>query len=433
MSDVIVIGAGMAGVAAARELARAGVSVSVVEGGDRIGGRVYTVRDFCAAPVEGGAEFIHGGGARTWPDVRAAGLAVRPWRPARHALFDIGHGAHRLPVVLAHPEIWPVFTILRHLGRVVPPDVSARAFIEGRGYRGRARTMAEMVLTAHLPGSIDEVGVLGLVEDGVLRLENGVNYRLADGYDRLIAFIAEGLQIEHGFTVQAVEWTPDAVLVRAADGRERAARAAVCTLPVGVLQSGTVRFMPELPEGKRAALQAMVMGPVLKLLLRFEERFWPKRLATLGCGVGPVTLYWPVFHGLDGHPPVLNAYCTGPRARALGQLSEEEASAAVMQDLHRQFPKAAPKLVAYRRIDWASNALARGGYTFLRPNGTGARAHLAAADTGALFWAGSATAAAPIAATVEAAFVSGVRAAAAVRDYLEGRRPSARCGNPSVG
>jgi polyamine oxidase len=75
--DVIVIGAGMAGVTAARALARAGATVCVVDGNDRIGGRIYTVRDFCGKPVEGGAEFIHGVGAETWPCVRAHTRATR--------------------------------------------------------------------------------------------------------------------------------------------------------------------------------------------------------------------------------------------------------------------------------------------------------------------------------------------------------------------
>ena len=70
MKDVVVIGAGMAGVTAARELTRAGLSVCVLEARDRVGGRVHSVRDFCDEPVEGGAEFIHGSDAHTWPDVK---------------------------------------------------------------------------------------------------------------------------------------------------------------------------------------------------------------------------------------------------------------------------------------------------------------------------------------------------------------------------
>ena len=77
MADVIVIGAGMAGATAARALARSGLSTCIVEGRDRVGGRIQTVRDFCGAPVEAGAEFIHGVGAETWPD-RGHGTKCRP-------------------------------------------------------------------------------------------------------------------------------------------------------------------------------------------------------------------------------------------------------------------------------------------------------------------------------------------------------------------
>jgi monoamine oxidase len=419
MADVIVIGAGMAGVTAARELARAGVSVRVVEGNDRIGGRIYSIRDFCGEPVEGGAEFVHGLGAETWPDVRAAGLSVRPCRSTRGTMFNIGHGAHWLPFILLHPGVWPAFTILRQLRRHQPPDLSAREFVERHGYRGRARTMAQMALTAHLPGSVDEVGVLGLVEDGVLKIETGVNHRITDGYDRLVEYIARGIDIQRGFTVQAIQWGAAGVAIRATDGRELSARAAICTLPVGVLKSGAVRFVPELPESKRGALRHLEMGPVVKILLRFEERFWPRWLALLACGTGPITLYWPVFYGAEDKPPVLTAYSTGPRAAALGKVSEEEAAMVAVEDLRAQFPKASPRLVAFRRIDWAADPLACGGYTFLRPGGSGARVRLAAADTGALFWAGSATATRTIAATVEGAFVSGLRTAEEVSRFLQ--------------
>jgi monoamine oxidase len=419
--DVIVIGAGTAGVTAARELARTGFSVTVVEGRSRVGGRVYSLRDFCGEPVEGGAELIHGVGAATWPEVCAAGVSVRPC-PASRTLFNLGGATRWLPWLLLHPGVWPSFTILRAVARLEPPDLSAREFIERRHYRGRARLMAEMVLTAHLPGSLDEVGVLGLVGDGVLALETGVNHRVVEGYDRVLACMAQGLDIRFGFAVERIEWSAKRVAVCSAAGEELAAPAAVCTLPVGVLQSGRPQFVPGLPEGKRSALAHMVMGPVCKLLMQFSEPFWPRWAAMIGCGVGPVTLYWPVFWGVDDKPAVLIAYCTGPRAAALGRVGESTAADIVLRDLARLFPHADPRrrLVAYRRVDWTTDPFSLGGYTFLRPGGVGARARLAAADTGALFWAGSATERQPKAATVEAAYLSGLRAAREVRAAMEG-------------
>lgn len=420
--DAVVIGAGMAGVTAARELTRAGLSVAVVEGGQRVGGRIRSVRDFCEGAVEGGAEFIHGTRALTWPEVRRCGLAVRPCPLVRHTMLNLGGSTRWLPWALLHPQIWPSLRIFHAIQRLSEgPDLSALEFVEARGFRGRARAVAEMTLASHLPGTLDEIGMHGLLDDGVLALESGLNHRVVDGYDRLPAAIARGLDLRFGFVVNSVAWGGDGVTVVSEDGEAITGRCAICTLPVGVLQSGTVRFLPPLPAAKRAALAALRMGPVTKVLLRFDEPFWPSWLALLGCATGPVTLYWPVFYraGLES-PPVLVAYCTGRRAALLSRVGAEEAVEIVLTDLARHFPGLDPhrRLRAARRIDWQADPLARGGYTLLQPGGAGARARLAAPDTGSLFWAGSATASRPIAASVEAAYASGLRAAAEVLAWL---------------
>ncbi|MFN7951513.1 MAG: NAD(P)/FAD-dependent oxidoreductase [bacterium] len=427
MLDAVVIGAGMAGITAARELARQGLSVRVLEARDRVGGRVWSIRDLADDPIEAGAEFVHGVGAATWPEVRAAGVGTRPTPNMRGFMFNVGGKTNWLPLILLHPEIWPTFPILQQIRRVRPPDITGREFLDRKGYRGRGRALASMVLTAHLPASIDEVGLLGLVDDGVVHLESGVNHRVAGGYDAVIQFMGKELEITHGFAVDSVRWARERVTVRSTAGEEIQARTAITTLPVGVLKSGRIRFEPELPESKRSALDRLVMGPVSKILLAFREPFWPDALNTLACAVGPVTLFWNVFYGAGRRPPVLTAYFTGPRAAHVASLGDDAALELVLADLVRHFPKARPRelLSGFRRIDWSNDPFACGGYTFLRPGGVGARKDLAAPNTGALFWAGSATESTPIAATVEAAYLSGKRAALQALALSSNQVPSA--------
>lgn len=422
-ADVLVIGAGMAGVTAGRALATGGARVIVLEAGDRIGGRVHTMRNFAAVPVEAGAEFIHGTRAATWLDVESLGLRVQPC-PYRNSWCHLGGTTRWLPVQLSHPGVWRSFDILWSLRHWRGEDVSAASFMEAKGYRGLSRELAQLTLTAHLPGSSEEVGVRGLVADGVLHLEEGLNHRVLDGYDMLPRHIATGLDVRLGRRATAISWGPEGVEVATEGGATFSGRTAITTLPHGVMASGAVSFDPVLPATKRVAIGKISTGPVVKVILQFDDRFWPHRMTQLVCGTGPVTLYWPISFGTDG-PPVLTAYATGPRARFLSDSGADKAAEIVLGDLRRLYPSIHPEQLVrdVRFVDWLTDPNACGGYTFLPPGATGARGALAAPDTGALLWAGSATSWSPVADTVEAAYLSGLRAARQASAMLASRRP----------
>jgi len=418
-ADVLVIGAGMAGVTAARECARAGLDVVVVEAQDRVGGRINTARDFCEHPVEQGAEFVHTAEADTWPEVRAAGFETIRCNPADGYLMSIG-GA-RSPALFSDPSLTRMGDLLTEVERWDGPDITAAELLASKDLDGVARVMADQMLTIHPLGDADQLGLHGLRDDRVVDLERGCDWRVAEGYDSLPRHMADGLDVRLGWEATSVRWSADSVTVGSAAGEELTARAVVCTLPVGVLKAGAVRFEPDLPATKWRALNGLEMGPVLKILYRFDEPFWPDDLTMLGCD-GPIRLYWTPLYGRDDAPAVLTAYVSGHRARALSAMTETEAAAVGLADLDRLFPDARPSRAVqeYRRVDWCTNRFTRGGYSFVRVGGAGSRAALAAPDTGALFWAGDGTSTTTIAAVVHAAYASGLRAAGEVTAHLGG-------------
>ncbi|MGH9026061.1 MAG: flavin monoamine oxidase family protein [Acidimicrobiia bacterium] len=417
MHDAVVIGAGIAGVTAARELRRAGLDVVVLEAGDRVGGRMHTARDFCDHPVEQGAEFVHTAEADTWTEVRAGGFETIRCEPSEGFLMVVG--GRRSPDLFGDPSLLAMGDLMSEIAGWDGPDTTPAEWLAGKGLTGPARVMADQMVTVHPLGDLHELGMQGLRDDRVVDLERGTDWRLTAGYDALPRWIADGFDVQFGRRVTEIRWSERSVEAVTADGETVAARAGVCTLPVGVLKSGAVRFEPDLPVRKWRALGGLEMGAVLKILYRFRERFWPDDLTMLGCD-GPVRLYWTPLYGRDDAAPVLTAYVSGYRARALSALTESEAAEVGLRDLDRLFPDASPSQLVdeSRRVDWLTNPNTRGGYSFVRLGGAGSRAALAASDTGALFWAGDGTTTTTIAAVVHAAYATGRRAAAEAEAHL---------------
>lgn len=417
MLDVLVIGAGMAGVTAARDARCAGLDVLVVEAQDRVGGRVHTDRKFCDLPVERGAEFIHTAEAGTLPEAREAGFDLLPCNPVEGFLLSID--GVKSPEIYNDPTFHAMGNMLGDMQRFDGPDMSAAEFVAERDVQGAARVMADLMLTIHPLGDQPELSMRGLRDDRVVELELGIDHRVAQGYDALPQWIARDLDVRFGVRIAEIHWTADSVSAVSIDGETITARTAVCTLPVGVLKSAAVRFEPDLPARKWHALNGLEMGSVMKILYRFSERFWPEDLTMLSCD-GPVRHYWTPLYGRDDAPPVLTAYIGGYRARALSVLTETDAAAVGLADLDRLFPDAKPSRLVEdsRRIDWCTDPNTRGGYSFVRLGGAGSRAALAAPDTGALFWAGDGTATTTIAAVVHAAYATGRRAAGEVQAHL---------------
>jgi monoamine oxidase len=455
---VLVIGAGAAGLAAARRLQEAGRRVLVLEARDRIGGRIWTERVAVAGasvPVELGAEFVHGTPVETEQIIRAARLRAEPVRgESRHFV-----GGRLGPRSEEGTDSRALFERLR-ASVDAGEDMTFAQFLEresaGRGEIARAIAAAAPQAVAYVQGyhaaRPERIGIqaLQLVEDADEAIGSHRTRRLVDGYDQLVEWLRAALPadaVRLRTVATAIRWRSGQVEVDArcfgdAAGEGRAlqwapetfrATRAIVTLPLGVLQApdgaeGAVRFDPPLA-AKAAALPHLEMGVVSKLVLVFREAFWeaprgagsagaarqPRRTAPLAWVRAPgerIPTWWTAS---PLGAPVLVGWAGGPRGVALAAQPREDVLDAALDELTRIFSTSGAtveqQLVAWRLHDWQSDPFARGAYSFGAVQGVAALRALAAPVEGTLFFAGEATEAGGQISTVHGALKTGYRAA----------------------
>ena len=411
--ETVVIGAGAAGLAAARALHDAGQPAIVLEARDRIGGRVQTDHTVGVVPVERGAEFIHGAHVETWTWLQRAGLHAVPvstWAGRRVAL-----GGGRL----AGPWLFRVRRDLRNvkafeerIAAYAGPECSLADWLRGQHVSPLAAQIAFLRLAHSYCATPDTLSMAALAYEYSIDTDAGGNFRILEGYDRVLAMIADGLDIRLNMPVKEVRWGNDGVEVVTSGGAWQA-RHAVITLPLAVLQAGAVHFDPALPAARQQAIAGLAMRPALKLLLRFDEVFWPRDMTFISAD-DPVPVWWTVRPG----EPLLTGFATGRYAERLSVLGEEGAIERGLAALDGMFKGAASRRFVKGAVaDWGRDPWARGGYSSAPPGMHGQRAVLAE-PCGALHWAGEATVTDSNPATVHGALRSGERAAQEILHQL---------------
>jgi monoamine oxidase len=428
--DAIVVGAGAAGLAAARTLSDGGRKVVVLEARPRLGGRILTVHDpEWPLPVELGAEFLHGEAKPTRAIATRAGLAVVEVSD-EHAWAERGR-------IRPMGDVW--FRLAKALSRLGErgADVSLAASLARSRMPGPTRALARFFVEGYHAAHTDRISARSVATGKEDMDEPQRQYRLAGGYSGIVEWLRAGLDPERALlrtacVVKAIRWRRGAVAVeyRSAAGSETHilhAPRAVITLPLGVLkaregETGAVRFDP-VPEVLERVRDRLEVSQAVKLVLRFREPFWdgpdrPGRGASRSAGfdflhdrAGEFPTWWLA---RPWQAPIITAWAAGPRADALAGLEETALVDRALQGLSRMLGRPRARLdgllESWRTHDWRRDPWSRGAYSYVGVSGLPAQRALGRPVAGTLFFAGETTEDDEMG-TVAGALASGGRAA----------------------
>lgn len=415
--SVLVVGAGMAGLAAARSLADAGVPVCVLEARNRIGGRVHTDRAW-GAPLELGASWIHGTADNPVLDLaRRANAQLAPTDYYGWAEIAVDPALAPLDYDSAP---WRAF-VDRARGGV--DGGSLGAAVQAAAAREKLSAPDRAKLAFYLTTEITDEYAADPDQLSAKTFDHG-EYAGGDqdvvtnGYDALPRLLAAGLRIVLNTTVTAITQRGDSVVVRTTD-RTFEGPAAIVSVPLGVLKSGALTFDPPLPDGHAHAVAALGFGVLAKSFFRFEKRQWRLDNAFyqyLGAESGRWVQWFTVPNPAGA---IAVAFNGGPQGGLVESWPQQRQLADAAHVARRIFGPGA-SLTEVRTTAWSLDPFARGAYSFHAPgSGLDDRRRLQQPIGERVYLAGEAVGD-NNPATVTGAVVSGRYAATAVLRRLNG-------------
>jgi monoamine oxidase len=439
--EVLVVGAGLAGLTAARVLDGAGISFAVLEARDRVGGRTFS-RRVGDAVFDLGGQYVGEKQTRILALARELGLHQSPTPHEGRTWIELA--GRRASYRGAIPKL-PVSALLQvqlflwrldRIGREIPPGEPWKApsaarfdahtveswwrrFVFGRSARAMLRLTNRMTFGVEA----DEMSLLSLLQyttsahglSHMTAIEHGSQEAcLVEGAQALSTRIAEKLgdRVVLGVPVRCIAQDEQGVSVHGGGGSWRARQVIVAVPP---LLAGRIDYEPALPSARTALTQRFPAGAVIKCIALYERPFWRER----GFSGEVISDAGAVGYVLDatkagGGPPALVGFMEGAPARAWSGRDPEERRRTVLAEFARYFGDAALTPVDYFDQDWAAEPWTRGcSAGFAVPGALSRYGHALRAPCGRIHWAGTETAREWFG-YMEGAIESGERAAAEI-------------------
>ncbi len=376
-AEVLVIGAGMSGLAAARTLVGKGVSVIVLEARDRIGGRTWTDSSL-GLPLDLGASWIHGiTGNPITKLAKEFNADTIPTDYDNGILFDVD-GSELPDSVYAEMEdlFESIYEEVAAMQEDTDDDMSLQqAFDEVIAKHDLSKDeLRKLQFYVHQETAL-EYGAdpvdLSLWEWDQDEVFGGKDVVFPNGYSQITNGLAQGLDIRLNEIVTRISYGADGVEVETSSGTFGGGKAIV-TLPLGVLKQASVKFEPSLPASKQSAIDRLAMGVLNKVYLKFPETFWDEEIENFGYFGETLGEWcdWMSFVPYAG-VPVLMAFHGGEKGFAIEELSDDEIIAGAMKTLRIIYGDSIPEPEGYLITRWGKDPFSFGAYSHIPPFASG--------------------------------------------------------------
>lgn len=422
-ADILIIGAGAAGLMAAGTLTNAGKKVTILEARSRCGGRIHTINQGAFfEDAELGAEFIHGDLPVTLSLLREAGIAYQPaygemWHHKNGRFDDEGRAV----------EGWQ---LLMEKLKIIDKDISINEFLDAEFAEDKYNDLKNSVrqFAAGYDSADPDRGSTFALRNEWLSEDDDAQYRVNGGYGKIVDYLEEAMINAGGHIflnsiVREIQWLPGKVKAITSNGAVYEAAQLIIALPLGVLQGGKdqlgiITFNPPIPE-QMGAINQMGFGAIIKILLEFDEPFWTDEQTESLAGKSLQKMSFllseeeiPTWWTQAPEPStVITGWLGGPPAAAKKDVPDEEILRQSLQSLSNIFKRDTEelraKLVASRIVNWTNDPFTLGSYAYDTVNASAFREILRQPVDDTLFFAGEYLYEGPAMGTVEAALTSG--------------------------